>query len=51
MASGFAKPLTLLHQCWDSKNDRMSEQLTKDESKLEDSSGIVSRSPNMEKQG
>ncbi len=51
MASFFAEPLTVLHQYWDSKNDGRSEQLTKEVPKLEDSSRIVSRRPNMEKQG
>lgn len=51
MASGFAELLTVLHHYRDPQNVGRSEQLTKDISKLEDSSGIVPRRPNMEKQG
>lgn len=51
MASGFAETLTVLHQYRDSKKYGRSEQLTKDVTKRKDSSGIVSRRPDMEKHG
>lgn len=51
MASGFTGPLTVLHQYEDSKKDEKFKQPTRDVPELEDSSGIVSRRPNMEKQG
>ena len=51
MASGFAEPLTVLHQYRDSERDERFEQPTRDVPELEDSRGFVSRRPNVEKAG